>query len=72
MASQLSGVRPNAFERRNAISGLTALLPFKMRLNVEVATPRVVANSRPLMWLGSMYTELMNSPGWGGVMHRHQ
>ena len=67
MASQLSEVRPNAFERRNAISGLTALLPFNTRLNVEVATPRVVASSRPLMSLGSSYTELMNLPGCGGL-----
>ncbi len=67
MASQLSGVRPNAFERRKAISGLTALLPFNTRLNVEAATPSVVASSRPpLMSLGSRYTELMNSPGCGG------
>jgi len=35
MASQLSGLRPNALERRKAISGLTLLLPMTSRLNVD-------------------------------------
>ena len=67
MASQLSGVRPSAFDSRRAISGLTPLRPLSRRANVEAATFSFSDNSRPLTPCGSRYTPLINSPGCGGL-----
>lgn len=74
MASQLSGVRPNAFERRNAISGLTALLPFKTRLKVELATPSLVLSSQ-FATANVVGLEIHRADEFTrvrGVMHCHQ
>lgn len=49
MASQLSGERPMALERRSAMSGVTRLVPLSTRLSVEAATSSLAASSRPLM-----------------------
>jgi len=48
IASQLSGLRPSAFDSRKAMSGVTRLLPLSTRLKVDAATSRRLANSRPL------------------------
>ena len=52
MASQLSGDRPSAFDRRNAISGLTALCSATTRASVEAATPKLSVNDRILISKG--------------------
>jgi len=46
MASQLSGERPRAFDRRNAISGLIPLTPLSTRLKEEAETPSFEASAR--------------------------
>jgi len=43
MANQLSGVRPRALERRNAISGLMPLWALISQFRVEAATPKFLA-----------------------------
>ena len=50
---QLSGDRPSALERRSAISGVTLLIPFRIRLRVEAATSNFWASSLPLIPNGS-------------------
>src|ERR1035437_5968640 len=67
MASQLSGERPRALDRRSAISGLTPLVPLSTRFSVDAATPRLTASCRPVRPFGSRYTAVMNAPGWGGL-----
>jgi len=49
IASQLSGDRPSAFDRRKAISGDTLLQPFNSRVRVDAETPRLCATLRTLM-----------------------
>ena len=68
MASQLSGVRPNAFERRKAISGLTPLLPFNTRLNVEVATGQDYVTPSPVVSIkGRVRPDRLRAGGFCGT-----
>ncbi len=69
--------------KRNAISGLTALLPFNTRLNVEVATPSEVAKLATADVVGleayradefacSMTSEQLQVPAVCVAEHGHQ
>ena len=67
MASQLSGLRHSAFDRRKAISGEILLSPFNSLLSVEGDTLRLWATFLTLSPKGVIYTSLINSPGCGGL-----
>ena len=67
MASQLSGLRPSAIDRRSANSGLTARSRRTTRASVEGGTSSRDANRRTLTSSGARYSVEMNSPGCGGL-----
>ena len=49
-------------DRRNSISGRTALRSDTIRTKVEAATPKFSANDLILISNGSMYISRINSP----------
>jgi len=67
MASQLSGGRPSAFDRLNAIPELTALRSATTHATADAATPNFSANDWVLTSNGSIYVPRKHSPGCGGL-----
>src|ERR1700733_2127661 len=65
--SQVSGVLPNAFESRIAISGLMPDLPLITLVRVCRETPRAFAPSVTDKPKGSRHAFFMLRPGWGGL-----
>ena len=71
MASQLSGERSSALERRSAISGLMRLVPVRMRFSVDAATPSFSPISRPLS-VGLQIGLDHELAGMGRIVHSHR
>jgi len=64
--SQVSGLLPNALDRRMAISGEMAPRQLMTRESVLRWTPRISAASCMLNPRASMQSYLTERPGWGG------
>src|SRR5207249_10736333 len=62
---QKPAVLPNAFDKRTAISGETAALPFRTRERVVRVTPKAAAPSVTFSLSPSRHS-LTISPGWQG------